>query len=161
VVNRLLPRLGGARVDVALGASAPSRPALERLAERDPRVRVHVETKDMAGLMAAADLAVGAGGSAAWERCTVGLPTVLLVQAENQEPAARALAERGAAEVIDARAPDFEAAFDRAFTGLARSPERRAKLSRISAGLCDGEGAGRVAEAFLSIFGLSHRGSRF
>ena len=31
----------------------------------------------MAGLMAGADFAVGAGGTSTWERCAVGLPTVV------------------------------------------------------------------------------------
>jgi len=151
VVNRLLPRLGEAAVDVVAGSAAPSRAAVERLAERDPRVTLHIDAADMAGLMTRADLAVGAGGSTAWERCTLGLPTLLLVLADNQQPAARALADLGAAEMVDARAPDFEAAIDRAFTGLMRAPERRARLSRASAALCDGLGAGRVAEAFLRL----------
>jgi UDP-2,4-diacetamido-2,4,6-trideoxy-beta-L-altropyranose hydrolase len=153
VVGRLLPRLGDAELDVVVGRAAPSLPALEALAARDPRVRLHVEAKDMAALTEQADLAVGAGGSSAWERCTLGVPTVLLVLADNQVPAAEALDRSGAAEVVDARAPDFEAAFDRAFLGLARSPERRARLSARSAAVCDGRGAERVADAFMHVIG--------
>jgi spore coat polysaccharide biosynthesis predicted glycosyltransferase SpsG len=105
----------------------------------------------MAGLCAAADLAIGAGGSSVWERCAVGLSGLTVVLAPNQEPGARALASAGACEVVDAAADDFEADFDRAFTGLLRSPERRARMGRAAAGLCDGEGAARAAEAFLEM----------
>lgn len=158
VVSRLLPRLGDAGLDVVLGAGAVSRGPLERLAARDPRVALHVETDAMTELCAGADLAVGAGGSSSWERCAVGLPTVTVVVAGNQEPGARALAAAGASEAVDARAPDFEAAFDRAFTGLMRSPERRARLGRAAAGLCDGRGAARAAEAFLALVEARRRG---
>jgi UDP-2,4-diacetamido-2,4,6-trideoxy-beta-L-altropyranose hydrolase len=153
VVGRLLPRLGTATLDVVVGRAAPSLPGLEALAARDPRVRLHVEARDMAALTEQADLAVGAGGSSTWERCTLGLPTVLLVLADNQVPGAGALDRSGAAEVVDARAPDFEAALDRAFTGLMRSPERRSRLSVRSAALCDGRGAARAADAFLELIG--------
>ena len=151
VVGRLLPRLGEATADVVLGPLAPSRAGLERLAARDSRVRLHAEVRDMAAMMAAADLAVGAGGSSTWERCVLGLPTLALVLAPNQAPSMAALARRGAAEVVDAGAADFEAAFDRAFAGLMASGDRRAALARRSAGLCDGLGAGRVAEAVLGL----------
>jgi RimJ/RimL family protein N-acetyltransferase len=38
----------------------------------------------MAELMAAADLAIGAGGSASWERCCLGLPALAFPVANNQ-----------------------------------------------------------------------------
>lgn len=153
VVSRLLPRLGEAALDVVVGREATSLAEMQRLAARDPRVTLHVETPDMDQLCAQADLAVGAGGSSTWERCTLGLPTVLVVLADNQEPGARAVATAGAAEAVDARADDFDAAFDRAFLGLMRSPERRGRMARAAAALCDGEGAGRVAEALLRMSG--------
>ena len=41
---------------------------------------------DVAGLMGRADLAIGAAGSTAWERCCLGLPSIVLALAANQEP---------------------------------------------------------------------------
>jgi len=151
VVNRLLPRLGEARLDVVLGPNAASLAEMQRLAGRDPRVELHVETEAMASLCALADLAVGAGGSSTWERCAMGLPAITVLLADNQEPGAKALAAAGASEVVDARTDDFEAALDRAFTGLMRSSERRGRMGRAAAGLCDGQGAERAAEAFLDL----------
>ena len=151
VVDRMLPRLGDASLDVVLGTIASSEARMTALAARDPRVRVHIAVEDMASLMAQADLCVGAGGASVWERCTLGLATVLVVLADNQAAVGAWLANHGAVELADARAGDFEAAFDRAFTGLMRSPERCARLSAESAKLCDGLGAGRVADAFLEL----------
>jgi UDP-2,4-diacetamido-2,4,6-trideoxy-beta-L-altropyranose hydrolase len=153
VVDRMLPRLGDASIDVVLGPNTASEARLKTLAARDPRLRLHIAVEDMASLMAQADLCVGAGGASIWERCTLGLPAVLVVLANNQAAVGDWLAGHGAVERVDARAPDFEAAFDRAFTGLMRSPDRVARLSAESAKLCDGTGADRVAEAFLEIIG--------
>lgn len=151
VLDRLRPRIGQAAIDVVVGATAPSRAGLQRLARRDPRLTVHVDTPDMARLTAAADLAVGAAGSSAWERCTLALPSVMLVVADNQRPAATALAEAGAALVVDADDPAFDQLFDRAFLRLFANPVARARLAAKCAEVCDGLGAGRVAEAFLEL----------
>lgn len=153
VVDRLLPRLGAAGLDVVLGSAAPSRARMERLAGREPRLRLWIDTPDMADLAAAADLAVGSSGSSNWERCVVGLPAVILVLAENQKPGAAALARRGAAEAIDAVAPDHEAALDRAFTGLLRDGDRRRRMGAAAAAVCDGGGGDRLAAAVLSLPG--------
>ncbi|HYE43360.1 MAG TPA: UDP-2,4-diacetamido-2,4,6-trideoxy-beta-L-altropyranose hydrolase, partial [Caulobacteraceae bacterium] len=82
--------------------------------------------------------------------CTVGLPGVLVVLADNQVPGSAAAERAGAAVVADARATDFDAALDRAFTGLMRSAERRGRLSRAATALCDGRGAERAADALLA-----------
>jgi spore coat polysaccharide biosynthesis predicted glycosyltransferase SpsG len=107
----------------------------------------------MARLTAEADVGVGGAGSSSWERCTLGLPTLQLVLAENQRSAAEALAERGAALSVDLSATDFEAQFDRHLTRLLRDADLRRSLAQASAELCDGQGAGRVAQAFLARIG--------
>ncbi len=151
VVARLLPLVGETALDVVLGGGAPSLPALRERARHDPRIRLHIDTQDMARLTLEADLAVGAGGSTTWERCVLALPALTLVLAANQAPAAAALAAAGATPCLDVEAPDFEAAFDAAITALLTDPDRRATLSTASAAVCDGLGAPRVAEAFLEV----------
>jgi spore coat polysaccharide biosynthesis predicted glycosyltransferase SpsG len=47
----------------------------------------------MAQAMADSDLAIGAAGSTSWERCCLGLPTLMIVLAENQEQAAKFLVQ--------------------------------------------------------------------
>lgn len=151
VVERLRQRNGQIALDIVLGSSAPSLPGLRKVAARDPRLTLHVDTQDMARLTAEADIAVGAAGSTAWERCILGLPSLLLIVAENQRPAALALAARGAALVVDVDAPDFTNQFDRAAVRLLTDPASRDHLAAASAEVCDGLGAGRVADAVLQL----------
>jgi UDP-2,4-diacetamido-2,4,6-trideoxy-beta-L-altropyranose hydrolase len=151
VVERLRARVGEIGLDVVLGAAAPSLAGLTKVARRDARLALHVDTPHMARLTAEADLAVGAAGSSTWERCTVGLPSVLVVLAENQRPIARAMAAREAALVLDAAAPDFDDGLDRAMVRLLRDAGLRRQLAGASAAVCDGLGAGRAAEAFLKL----------
>lgn len=151
VVERVRPRLVDTGIDVVLGATAASLPGLTKIARRDPRMMLHIDTPHMARLTAEADIGIGAPGSSTWERCVLGLPSVLVILAENQRPAARALAERGAALVVDIADPDFETAFDRALMKLLRDADVRRDLAGRSAEVCDGLGAGRTAEILLKV----------
>lgn len=73
----------GIAVDVVIGAQHPRRSDIERICAT-LGYACHVQTSRMAELMAAADLAIGAGGSATWERCCMGLPTLSICTAQNQ-----------------------------------------------------------------------------
>jgi UDP-2,4-diacetamido-2,4,6-trideoxy-beta-L-altropyranose hydrolase len=151
VVERLRPKVSEVGIDIVLGAEAPSLASLTKIARRDTRIALHIDTPHMARLTAEADVAIGAAGSSAWERCTLGLPTLMLVLAENQRAAAQTLAEREAALVVDAGAPDFEAVFDRALVRITTDAALRRQLAAASAELCDGLGGPRVAEVFLKL----------
>lgn len=70
-------------VDVVIGAQHPYRKQIET-ACAEHHFDCHVQTSQMAELMATADLAIGAGGSATWERCCLGLPTFAISTADNQ-----------------------------------------------------------------------------
>lgn len=151
VVELIRRRATEAGLDIVLGASAPSLPGLTKVARRDPRLMLHVDTPHMARLTAEADIGVGAPGSTTWERCILGLPSVLVVLADNQRPAAAAMADREAALVVDVADPEFDRSFDRALWNLLRDADLRRTLARNSAEVCDGLGAGRAAEALLAM----------
>lgn len=71
------------KVDVVIGAQHSHRERILEACVQSAYV-CHVQTEHMAELMAKADLAVGAGGSAIWERCCLGLPTFSICVAGNQ-----------------------------------------------------------------------------
>ena len=123
------------------------------MATHDRRLHLHVDATDMATLLHDADFVISAAGSTVWEICTLGLPAALVVVAGNQRPAAEALADRGAALVVDAGDPGFEGALDRAIMRLVTDSAQRGLLSASAASVCDGQGAGRAAEALLEAIG--------
>lgn len=151
VVALLAPILGDIKLDLVVGGAAPSLPALRALAEADPRFVLHVDAQDMPHLVLEADLAVGAGGSTTWERCVLALPALTLILADNQIAAARALEAAGVTPCLDVSAADFAGAFVALAKSLITDADRRAALSASSATVCDGRGAGRVAEAVLGL----------
>lgn len=107
---------------------------------------VLVDVRDMATLMSECDLAIGAAGATAWERCCLGLPSIVLVLAENQRPGAEALAATGAAATVSAEelaSLDLEA-----FFAPTHGSSPAYLMSTIAAGLCDGRGVELVSGVF-------------
>ena len=151
VVEAVLPACGELGLDVVLGAGAPSLERLRAISQSDARVSLHVNTQDMPTLTAAADLAIGAGGSSVWERCCLGLPSITLVLADNQRPNAQALQAAGATLTLEAGAADFEGSLRATLQRLTADAPLRQVVSQAAASLCDGRGADRVADRLLAL----------
>jgi len=90
-------------VDVVVGAANPRRDDIARFCETDARFGYHCQITNMAELIRDADLAIGAGGTTAWERTFLGVPTVTIAVAENQVDGSEALAEQGAIRYLGTR----------------------------------------------------------
>jgi UDP-2,4-diacetamido-2,4,6-trideoxy-beta-L-altropyranose hydrolase len=71
--------------DVVVGASNPNKEEVMQLCKTLPNTNYLCQVDNMAELMLKADLALGAGGSTTWERCYMGLPTIVVAVAKNQE----------------------------------------------------------------------------
>lgn len=132
-------------ITVVMGGSAPWLGRVRALAATMPwPTEVLVNVSDMARLMADCDLCLGAAGGTAWERCCLGLPTIMLVTADNQRPGAQALAEAGAVRLLG----DID-------TGLPNLPQvmaeltphaARLRISQAAASITDGRGALLLAQ---------------
>lgn len=140
----------GCAVDVVLGSSAPHLADVRLRVADMPMAALHVDVDNMAALMTDADLALGAPGTSAWERCCLGLPTLMLAVADNQHANADALQAAGAACNLgwhaDANAPMLAAAIH----DFAGDGDKRRVMAQRAAALCDGRGAFRVALAMLA-----------
>ncbi|MBU3585140.1 UDP-2,4-diacetamido-2,4,6-trideoxy-beta-L-altropyranose hydrolase [Polynucleobacter sp. AM-26B4] len=86
-------------VDVVIGAQHPFVDLIKDACANYGFI-CHVQTISMAKLMMEADLAIGAGGSASWERCCLGLPAIIVAFAENQIEIASGLASVGACDYL-------------------------------------------------------------
>lgn len=130
-------------VDVVIGAQHPARKDIEALCKRHG-YNCHIQTSEVARLMAGADLAIGASGSASWERCCLGLPTISITQAANQVDIAKGLdAAQATVYLGDASKVTVESLAD-AVVSLVRDPAKLRRLSSNGRRLVDGKGAGRV-----------------
>lgn len=71
-------------VDVIVGGGNSRKDRLQSICMAHSGFHFHCQIDNMAELMVAADLSIGAGGSTTWERCVVGLPSLVVTVAENQ-----------------------------------------------------------------------------
>lgn len=136
-------------VVAVLGPSAPWIDSVKALAGRLPfETEVVVDAQNMAKLMADADVAIGAAGSTAWERCCLGLPTITLVLAENQRGGAEALAAAGAIIQLTSTGSTLTVEL-RANLGRIARGDRLCEMSAAAAQITDGTGCARVAAEML------------
>lgn len=118
-------------VDVVIGLKHPFRQQIEAACALHG-FRCHVQTNRMAELMAKADLSIGACGSATWERCSMGVPSIVLVLADNQRKAAadlhvaRVLLNLGDANQVTTGGLASTVA------GLIADEKKRSELSKVS-----------------------------
>jgi len=71
---------------VVMGATSPWLDKVKCQAEKmHNQIEVKVNVSNLAELMANSDLAIGAAGSSVWERCCLGLPSIIYKLAENQD----------------------------------------------------------------------------
>jgi UDP-2,4-diacetamido-2,4,6-trideoxy-beta-L-altropyranose hydrolase len=134
------------RITVVMGAHAPCLERVQLLAKQMPLpTEVKINVNNMAQLMTESDLAIGAAGSTSWERCCLGLPTLIVVLAENQRNVATALEQSGSVkslENVDAIPRTL-----RPMLSLLASAEALSQLSQKSCLITDGQGVSRVIKA--------------
>lgn len=129
------------KITVIMGASAPWIEAVKQQAKQLPwATEVKVGVSNMAELMANSDLAIGAAGATSWERCCLGLPTMMLVLAENQQMIARRLEATKACRIVELN--DLSGGLNKALDGL--TLKQLHNLATKASAVTDGWGVDRV-----------------
>lgn len=135
-------------VDVVMGGGAPHLTEIrERVAGSCHAITLHVNVSNMAELMASADISIGAGGTTSWERCCLGLPTLLVEVADNQTRIAKELGHAGAVVFLGAAGEDLPRKVADFFNNtLPLHPEKLPDMVDAAASICDGAGVSRVTK---------------
>lgn len=140
------------RISVVMGLRAPWLEQIRALAKNMPwQTEILVNIGDMAQRMADSDLAIGAAGSTSWERCCLGLPTFMVVLADNQRRGALALQEALAALLIGA-VSDIPIQLPLAIKA-STSHHRLLEMSIATAAITDGQGVDNVLETMQALNG--------
>ena len=143
-----LARLGisGLHIDVVIGAQHPYREKIES-ACIEYMFSCYVQTDRMAELMATADLAIGAGGSATWERCCLGLPSLVVSLADNQTDIVKGLDLLGAGQYIESQVFANSSVLLHYILGLIENRKFLKSLSEQAFATNIGDGVNRVCQA--------------
>jgi len=132
----ILQQLDGKyNITVALGSSPVHKDMIIDYAE-GKNIKVIIDADNMAELMFEADLAIGTGGSTSWERCCLGLPTLLYITAENQRMVAENLEKKGAVVMVKNLKDDLKMIINNIACWKS--------ISNKSQVICDGLGVKRI-----------------
>jgi UDP-2,4-diacetamido-2,4,6-trideoxy-beta-L-altropyranose hydrolase len=82
-------------LDVVLTSNNPYKDTLCQQVKDIENIHIYSGLSTLAPLMAKADLAIGASGATSWERCCLGLPSLVISLAENQIPIAKEMHRSG------------------------------------------------------------------
>lgn len=130
-------------ITVVMGSNSPWLDTVTTKANQLPWLtEVKTGVSNMAELMANSDLAIGAAGSTSWERCCLGLPTIMLVLAENQLLIAKNLQDVGAVfltKLHDTLRVDLN--IDRII-----NEDKLFNMSKSASLICDGLGVQRACK---------------
>lgn len=122
-------------VDVVVGLTNPNRHLVQALCDQLSFVTYHCNVSNMAELIRNADLGIGAGGSAMWERCYLGLPTITVVFADNQVRTTEDLADLGAIQYLGWSDSLGSEDYARAVSDAISNPLRVKQLSDAAIGV--------------------------
>ncbi len=89
--------LNNTEINVIIGKAYEHKATLTQLVESLPKCSLLDHVASMAQYMTEADLAIGGGGTTALERAYLGLPSLIIILAENQRPGTEHMAKTGAA----------------------------------------------------------------
>jgi len=141
---------------VIVGPATSARAELEQLAQKQPRLCIKYQPADLPQVMAGATLAISGAGVTTYELACLGVPSLLLIVADNQRQNAAALGRLGIARVLGWHEDwQAEGIAEQAAALLEKHDERREMAARGQR-LVDGAGAERVAEEIVHEIDSSH-----
>jgi UDP-2,4-diacetamido-2,4,6-trideoxy-beta-L-altropyranose hydrolase len=144
------------RITVVMGLTAPWLQNVQELAKQLAwPTEVVVNANNMAQHMADSDLAIGAAGSTSWERCCLGVPSLMVVLADNQQGIALGIEGAGAGIALSLNNGDqFAAMLSMAVSHLVHNKIALLALSQAAAKVTIGCGTNLVAAQMLGKYAL-------
>lgn len=138
-------------LDVVVGEACPSQQEIKDMCASISNARFFCQSNQISQLMNQADLAIGAGGTITWERCCLGLPSIVLTIAENQVALTSVASSLGVINYLGKSDEVTEEALSSAIQELIKNPEMLRKMSENAHELVDGMGSQKVASSLMEL----------
>lgn len=138
-------------VDVVVGTYNPHKEQIRQLCFSISNINFYCQIDNMAELMASADLAIGAGGVTTWERCCLGLPSIVTILSDNQYELTLVVEKYGA--IINMGWGHNLTMEDYLEVINNINIQHLSEMSTNGMNLVDGEGGLRVTQKILSVIG--------
>lgn len=149
-VLKVLAHQVNAKFTVLLSARSPNYQQVKDWCKSIPNVN-HIDfCRDMAALMAEHDIAIGAPGTTSWERACLGLPSIIIPLADNQQDISRQLVKEQAAILVTVG--NIRSDIVTAYRTLV---EQWSQLVKNNLRICDGQGVSKVVATIEKVAALA------
>ncbi|SFC24441.1 UDP-2,4-diacetamido-2,4,6-trideoxy-beta-L-altropyranose hydrolase [Pseudoalteromonas denitrificans] len=138
------------KVDFVLSELHPNFRELKSKALELENIDIHLQPADILSILKRVDFVIGAGGSATWERCCLGIPSILFALTENQKVLAEELSKLNTVLYLKEKDVVSVDKIKQAIIAMVKSEAKRLSFSERSQALVDGVGAERVAAIMMN-----------
>lgn len=136
-------------VTAVVGATMPHWQAVQAECTAHAHMTFLRAPDGIAELMLVHDIAIAAAGTTSWERCASGLPSLLVVQAQNQVHLCNMIANAGAAVALDL--PLSAATIQSGINHWQQDEQAYHDAVAACLHICDGAGTARVVAAIRTL----------
>ncbi|HEB61910.1 MAG TPA: UDP-2,4-diacetamido-2,4,6-trideoxy-beta-L-altropyranose hydrolase [Bacteroidetes bacterium] len=138
-------------VSVVVGSLNPNVDELKHICSRYKNYNYYYNISNISEVMQMADLAIGAAGTAIWERCSMSLPSIVITISDNQQDIAQAVSETEAIIYLGKSEDVSEYDIKQSIVEVMENKMKLKKMSAAARNLVDGEGVARVSDEVLSM----------
>jgi len=138
------------RLRVVVGISNPQAEQIKQRCSEADNCEFHIAPSNFGELMRDSDLMIGAGGTTTWERCVLGIPSIVITVAANQEVSSQTMGDEGLALYLGRDSEVSAELLLCAVTTAVNNPWLLRHFSRSSAEVVDGLGSLRVVRALMA-----------
>ncbi|MBX2860046.1 MAG: UDP-2,4-diacetamido-2,4,6-trideoxy-beta-L-altropyranose hydrolase [Vampirovibrio sp.] len=147
----------GITLETIVGLTNPRAQEINAMATQYANIHCYDYVDNMAQKMATAHLFIGAGGTTSWERCCLGLPSVILSLADNQTEICQSLHHVGAAHYLGVAHQTSAHDIQAAVMTYMNDPSALITMSNAASALVDGQGCSRVIQVMREIEQSNHK----
>jgi UDP-2,4-diacetamido-2,4,6-trideoxy-beta-L-altropyranose hydrolase len=145
-----IKELGSTEIDVVVGGSCYNLSEIVEYSKQRDNITLHIQVDNIAQIMAAADLAIGAGGSTTWERMIVGLPSLVVTLAENQVSPVKSLAAENYLTWLGDRSQVDATILRRAVLDACRNYPALRELAQLGRTIVGSDGSAKIAKILVA-----------
>ena len=132
------------RIDIIVGKNNPNKKQIMKLCSKTPFCNYFEQVEKISKYMKKADLSLGAGGTSTWERCCLGLPTIVTSVSKDQERIIEDLGKIGCVINLGKAKKTTKSEYVKVLNKI--EPKKLEKISKKCLVLVDGKGVKRVVE---------------
>ena len=137
------------KVTVVLNANHPQTIRVKDKIKDKENYQIFNNLPSLANILEITDVAIGAGGTATWERCALGVPSFVITIAENQKQIAAEMHNQGYIKLLGNYDDINSSILEKTLNDIANNRIEIEEWSQHCLNLVDGLGAKRVAEILI------------